>query len=145
MSLIKGGGAVSFMLFDDAWEEATAEPVELAVAQWALRPSVLGMDVSTVLHRGTRGGTKGYTVDWTVALPVDLPLLPEEAGITVGQTATVWFEAGQETSLWHKLTHTQITFVGPASDATGDLFRLVIQGSHGDLEYYSAEPPGPYA
>lgn len=150
MELFRGGGAVSFLLFDGSWtpsgittvvgEATVVVPVQLEIAQWSIRQSAVGTDVTTVLHDGTRGGTKGVTVEWTVALPVDLEVLPEENGIRAGEPATVWFRIGDQL-LWHKIDHTQITYAGPASDATGDLFRLVIQGAHGRLTHYTAGEP----
>jgi hypothetical protein len=132
------GGKVYIRLFDSDWEEL--DLLTLEAAQWSIRPQVVGVDATTILHTGTRGGTKGYTLDWSVSLPADQDNLPENEGIVVGEACEVWFKVG-ELSLWHHITHSQIAAVNPMNDSTGDLFRIVIQGVHGELTPYSASDP----
>jgi hypothetical protein len=139
MSLIKGtGGSVSFRTFNDAF--APVDRVTLQVANWSVRQTATQADATTAGVVGSRAGTKGYTLDWTINLPVDSDSQPEEKGIRPTRQVTIWLKVGEQ-STWHKISNTLVTFAGPVCDSTGDLLRISIMGTGGQLTEYSTSPP----
>lgn len=139
MRLLKGRGPVAFATFNDDFTVRAL--TYLDVAEWSVRTTIADHDLTTAGVQGSRGGVLGSVTDWVVSLPPDADNLPESSGIASGRAARVWFGIDDLADTWHRLDNSLITFATVTASSMGDLYRQVIQGRHGTLNEYVAEPP----
>jgi len=129
------------------------------VVQWTLTDEALPAEVPHVAASGFRVATMGYRVSWSFTLPIDDTELPASVftnpsystatagsygGIYAGQPTCVWFKVGTA-SLWHRVRNTMVMAMTPVCNSAGDVIRLTVTGSGGEVDYYVGNTTHPAA